>query len=67
VNLETAADFILAGAVALGVGGELISPAALHSGNTHAICEAARRFIEVVQNARVQLDQRKEEAGVARR
>ena len=67
VNLETAADFILAGAVALGVGGELISPAALNSGNTHAICEAACRFIEVVQNARVLLDQRKEEVGVARR
>ena len=67
VNLETAADFILAGAVALGVGGELISPAALNGGNTHAICEAARRFIEVVQNARALLDQRREEAGVARR
>jgi 2-dehydro-3-deoxyphosphogluconate aldolase/(4S)-4-hydroxy-2-oxoglutarate aldolase len=67
VNLETAADFILAGAVALGVGGELISPAALNGGNTPAICEAARRFIEAVQNARMLLDQRKEEAGVARR
>ena len=67
VNLETAADFILAGAVALGVGGELVSSAALHAGNTHVICESARRFIEVVQNARILLDQRKEEAGVARR
>ena len=67
VNLETAADFILAGAVALGVGGELVSAAALNAGNTHVICEAARRFIEVVQNARSLLDQRKDEAGVVRR
>ena len=67
VNLETAAAFILAGAVALGVGGELISSAALNAGNTHLICESARRFIEVVQNARILLDQRKDEAGVTRR
>ena len=67
VNLETAADFILAGAVALGVGGELVSSAALNAGNTHVICQAARRFIEVVQNARILLDQRKDEASVARR
>ena len=67
VNLETAADFILAGAVALGVGGGLISPTALNAGSTHVICESARRFIEVVQNARSLLDQRKNEAGVARR
>jgi len=66
VNLETAADFILAGAVALGVGGELISPVALSSGNTHVICETARRFIEVVQNARSLAGQRKSEAGAAR-
>ncbi|MBZ5510953.1 MAG: bifunctional 4-hydroxy-2-oxoglutarate aldolase/2-dehydro-3-deoxy-phosphogluconate aldolase [Acidobacteriia bacterium] len=67
VNLETAADFILAGAVALGVGGELVSSAALNAGNNHVICQAARRFIEVVQNARMLLDQRKDEASVARR
>ncbi|MBZ5629121.1 MAG: bifunctional 4-hydroxy-2-oxoglutarate aldolase/2-dehydro-3-deoxy-phosphogluconate aldolase [Acidobacteriia bacterium] len=65
VNLETAADFIRAGAVALGVGGELISSAALNAGNTHLICECARRFIEVVQNARSLLDQKRDEAGVA--
>ncbi len=67
VNLETAADFILAGAVALGVGGGLISATALNAGSTHVICDSARRFIEVVQNARSLLDQRNNEAGVARR
>ena len=63
VNLETAADFILAGAVALGVGGELISSAALNAGNTHVICESARRFIEVVQNARMSAGPAKRRGG----
>ncbi len=52
VNLSTAADFILAGAVALGIGGELVSAAALASGNTAPIVEAAQEFVAIVRNAR---------------
>jgi 2-dehydro-3-deoxyphosphogluconate aldolase/(4S)-4-hydroxy-2-oxoglutarate aldolase len=52
VNLKTAADFILAGASALGVGGELVSSAALQSGNAEIIATNARKFIEVVRNTR---------------
>jgi 2-dehydro-3-deoxyphosphogluconate aldolase/(4S)-4-hydroxy-2-oxoglutarate aldolase len=52
VNLETAADFIRAGAAALGIGGELISPAALKSGNTGEITRAARQYLEIVRQAR---------------
>jgi len=52
VNLETAADFIRAGADALGVGGELVSPAAIKSGNLHEITNAARRYLELVREAR---------------
>lgn len=52
VNLQTAADFILAGAAALGVGGELCSTLALESGNTAQITEAARNFIAIVREAR---------------
>jgi 2-dehydro-3-deoxyphosphogluconate aldolase / (4S)-4-hydroxy-2-oxoglutarate aldolase len=52
VNLQTAADFILAGAAALGVGGELCSTLALESGNTIEITEAARNFIAIVREAR---------------
>jgi 2-dehydro-3-deoxyphosphogluconate aldolase / (4S)-4-hydroxy-2-oxoglutarate aldolase len=48
VNLETAADFIRAGADALGVGGELVSAQALRSGNAGAITDAARKFAAVV-------------------
>ncbi len=52
VNLETAADFLRAGADALGIGGELISASALKSGNAKAITESARQFVEIVQQAR---------------
>jgi 2-dehydro-3-deoxyphosphogluconate aldolase/(4S)-4-hydroxy-2-oxoglutarate aldolase len=55
VNLETAADLIRAGAEALGIGGELVSPAALASGDTKPIKEAARKYVEIVQNARREL------------
>jgi 2-dehydro-3-deoxyphosphogluconate aldolase/(4S)-4-hydroxy-2-oxoglutarate aldolase len=53
VNLETAADFIRAGAEALGIGGELISPLVLKSGNTEEITQAARQYLEIVRQARV--------------
>jgi len=52
VNLTTAADFILAGAAALGIGGELVSASALESGNTVPIVEAARSFVSIVREAR---------------
>jgi 2-dehydro-3-deoxyphosphogluconate aldolase/(4S)-4-hydroxy-2-oxoglutarate aldolase len=52
VNLQTAAGFIHAGAVALGVGGELVSAAALKSGNTVEITDAARQFVAIVREAR---------------
>ena len=52
VNLETAADFIRAGAAALGIGGELVSPAALKSGDSLEITRAARRYLAVISEAR---------------
>jgi 2-dehydro-3-deoxyphosphogluconate aldolase/(4S)-4-hydroxy-2-oxoglutarate aldolase len=52
VSLETAADFIRAGAAALGIGGELISPAALKSGDTSEITRIARLFLAAVAEAR---------------
>jgi len=54
VNLETAADFIRAGADALGIGGELVSAAACKSGNLSVITEAARLYVDIVQEARRQ-------------
>lgn len=52
VNLRTAADFIRAGAAALGIGGELVSAAALKSGNVAQITEAARQYVAIVREAR---------------
>ena len=58
VNLTTAAEFIQAGASALGVGGELVSAAALQSGNTKEIVEAARKFVSIVRETREQMQKK---------
>jgi 2-dehydro-3-deoxyphosphogluconate aldolase/(4S)-4-hydroxy-2-oxoglutarate aldolase len=52
VNLATAAGFIRAGAEALGVGSELVSSAAIKSGNLDQISKAARQYLQVVHDAR---------------
>jgi 2-dehydro-3-deoxyphosphogluconate aldolase/(4S)-4-hydroxy-2-oxoglutarate aldolase len=52
VNLDTAAEFIRAGAEALGIGGELVSASALKSGNTIEIKNLARSFVSIVHEAR---------------
>lgn len=55
VNLETAADFLRAGATALGVGGELILADALQAQQPRRITDLARRYIEVVEETRAEL------------
>src|SRR5881296_2773795 len=55
VNLSTAAEFIEAGAVALGVGGELVQAEALKSNKPEIIVENARKFLAIVKQARAQL------------
>jgi 2-dehydro-3-deoxyphosphogluconate aldolase / (4S)-4-hydroxy-2-oxoglutarate aldolase len=52
VNQETAADFILAGAAALGIGGRLMPKAAVEQRQPERISELARRFLRIVQTAR---------------
>jgi 2-dehydro-3-deoxyphosphogluconate aldolase/(4S)-4-hydroxy-2-oxoglutarate aldolase len=52
VNLTTAAEFLHAGAAALGIGGELVSPAALASGDATPIVEAARAYLAIVKEVR---------------
>jgi 2-dehydro-3-deoxyphosphogluconate aldolase/(4S)-4-hydroxy-2-oxoglutarate aldolase len=59
VNLNTAADFMMAGAAALGIGGELVSASALESGNTAPIVDAAQGFLAIVRNARAPLGSHK--------
>ena len=52
VTLQTAADFIKAGASALGVGTDLVDVKALREGQGNLITERARRFIEIVKESR---------------
>jgi 2-dehydro-3-deoxyphosphogluconate aldolase/(4S)-4-hydroxy-2-oxoglutarate aldolase len=52
VNQLTASDFILAGATAIGVGGELLPKDALHFCQVDRIRELAGRFLAQVKRAR---------------
>lgn len=52
VNQQTAADFILAGAVAVGIGDALIPREAIERRQDHWICELSRRFLAMVKGAR---------------
>jgi 2-dehydro-3-deoxyphosphogluconate aldolase/(4S)-4-hydroxy-2-oxoglutarate aldolase len=52
VNLQTAKDFIKAGAAALGVGADLVDLAALRRGEAELITERARQFLALVKDAR---------------
>ncbi len=54
VSQSTAFDYILAGATAIGVGGELLPPAALQHRQGERIHELARRFLGMVREARAQ-------------
>lgn len=52
VNQMTAGEFILAGASAVGVGGDLIPRRAIEQRQPHRISELARRFSAMVHEAR---------------
>jgi 2-dehydro-3-deoxyphosphogluconate aldolase / (4S)-4-hydroxy-2-oxoglutarate aldolase len=52
VSLKTAADFLKAGAMALGVGADLVDIEALRRGDTALITERARQFLEIVKVTR---------------
>lgn len=55
VNLNTAAEFIEAGAAALGIGGELVQADALRSNKPEIIVENARKFLAIVKQTRERL------------
>jgi 2-dehydro-3-deoxyphosphogluconate aldolase/(4S)-4-hydroxy-2-oxoglutarate aldolase len=52
VNVNTAAAYIEAGAVALGVGSELVDPVALARGEDALLTERARALVDAVKAAR---------------
>src|SRR6266481_9879710 len=49
VNLETAADFLRAGACCLGVGAQLVEPKAVADGDFDRLRELARKYVAIVQ------------------
>jgi 2-dehydro-3-deoxyphosphogluconate aldolase/(4S)-4-hydroxy-2-oxoglutarate aldolase len=55
VNLETAADFLKAGACALGVGGELVDAKSIKEGKFEVIADRARQYLAVVAKARAEM------------
>ena len=55
VNQQTAAEFLRAGAVALGIGSELVPHEAVKLRQDHWIGELARRFIGVIKETREQV------------
>jgi len=52
VSLITAADFISAGAAALGVGTDLVDIKAIREGQAALITERAKQFVEIVRTSR---------------
>lgn len=52
VSLKTAADFITAGASALGVGTDLVNIKAIREGNPQLITEAAQQYLQIIKDAR---------------
>jgi 2-dehydro-3-deoxyphosphogluconate aldolase/(4S)-4-hydroxy-2-oxoglutarate aldolase len=53
VNLSNAAEYIRAGAFALGVGADLVDLAALRAGNLDKIAGTARELLDAVRRARI--------------
>lgn len=52
VDLDTAADWIAAGAVTLGIGSALVTRSALASGKLSEITDLARQYVRIVADAR---------------
>jgi len=59
VNAANAAEFIAAGAFALGVGADLVDATALREGNLEKITAAARELVNAVVSARAALGKKK--------
>lgn len=50
VSLDTIADFFRAGAVAVGVGADLVDVKAIRAGNLEAVADKAREYLEIVRS-----------------
>jgi 2-dehydro-3-deoxyphosphogluconate aldolase/(4S)-4-hydroxy-2-oxoglutarate aldolase len=52
IDLTTAAEFLKAGAVCLGVGGQLVEPKAVAAGDFARITQLAKQYVEIVKQCR---------------
>ena len=52
VSVATAAEFLAAGAFALGVGGDLVDHKAMNEGRSHVITETAKKYMAIVKEHR---------------
>lgn len=55
VNLETAGDFLKAGACAVAVGGELVDGKSIAQGRFEVIEQRAKQYLEVIAKARAEM------------
>jgi 2-dehydro-3-deoxyphosphogluconate aldolase/(4S)-4-hydroxy-2-oxoglutarate aldolase len=55
VNLETAGDFLKAGACAVAVGGELVDAKSIAAGRFDVIEQRARQYLEAIAKARAEI------------
>lgn len=58
VNLQTAAEFLRAGACALGIGGALVEAKAVAAGDMDRIRSLARQYVEIVNSTREETGER---------
>jgi 2-dehydro-3-deoxyphosphogluconate aldolase/(4S)-4-hydroxy-2-oxoglutarate aldolase len=49
VSLATGAEFLAAGAFALGVGSDLVDTKAMAEGRSQVVTETARKYLEIVR------------------
>jgi 2-dehydro-3-deoxyphosphogluconate aldolase/(4S)-4-hydroxy-2-oxoglutarate aldolase len=55
VNLETAGDFLKAGACAVAVGGELVDAKSIKENRYDAIEQKARQYLDAIAKARAEM------------
>jgi 2-dehydro-3-deoxyphosphogluconate aldolase/(4S)-4-hydroxy-2-oxoglutarate aldolase len=55
VSLENAGDYIRAGAVAIGIGADLVNTKAISAGKAHIITDQARLYLDAVADARASM------------
>src|SRR6266404_3378916 len=55
VNLDTAGDFLKAGACAVAVGGELVDPKTIQEGRFEVFEDRARQYLAVIAKARAEM------------